>query len=174
LPVAPTQSTTPEPEPVESTDVLSATDPVSEKPASTTKETTVVVATTSSSTPAALTATDTPKPAFTQTSVAKPVKELPTFTESTIATSSGLIALIEQATTTEDAIIAGIATRPNSILQIVYTLFGFIVIGLLVGAAVIEIRRDRYIQVAYSLGLLAVMGGLWYIHALLTGGAVIV
>ncbi len=69
---------------------------------------------------------------------------------------------------------AGVATKPNTLLQIMYTLFGFIVIGLLVGAAVMEVKRDRYVQVAYSLGLLVVMGGLWYIHTLLTHGAVII
>ncbi len=162
----------PEPQSTENTDVLAASDPVpAEVVASTTD--TLAVATTSSSTPVLL-ADDVITPVREAAPVAQIKKELPLMTESMIATSSGLIALIEQATSTEDSVMAGIATRPNSILQIIYTLFGFIVVGLLVGAAVIEVKRDRYVQVAYSLGLLIVMGGLWYIHTLLTGGAVIV
>lgn len=154
----------------EDTDVLAATDPAPAEPATTTEET---VATTSSSTPALVSnENNSPRAATPAAPVAR--KELPTFTESTIATSSGLVALIEQATTTESTPIADVATRPNTILQIVYTLFGFIVIGLLVGAAVVEAKRDRYVQVAYSIGLLAVMGGLWYVHTLLTHGAVII
>ena len=161
----------PEPESVENTDVLSASDPaVTEIVASSTTET---VATTSSST-ATLVVNDEVTPVKEAAPVAKVKKELPLITESTIATSSGLIALIEQATSTEDSAVAGIATKPNTILQIIYTLFGFIVIGLLVGAAVVEMRHNRYVQAAYSLGLLIVMGGLWYIHTLLTSGAVIV
>ncbi len=155
----------------EDTDVLAATDPAPVAPATTTE----TVATTSTTTPT-LAST---RPARSQTEPAAPVakKDFSTLVppESMIATSSGLIALIEEATTTtEGAPFAGVATKPNSLLQIIYTLFGFIVIGLLVGAAVIEVKRDRYVQVAYSLGLLAVMGGLWYVHTLLTTGAVIV
>lgn len=168
-PVATTPTSSPEPEEVEDTDVLAATDPAPVTPATTTDDT---VATTSTSTPV-LATTESPTE---KTTLAAPVarKELPAFTESTIATSSGLIALLEQATSTDGAPVAGVITKPNTLLQIVYTLFGFIVIGLLVGAAVIEVRRDRYVQVAYSLGLLAIMGGLWFIHSLLTVGAVIV
>lgn len=154
---------------VEDTDVLAATDPAPVTPSTTTEET---IATTSSSTPLLATTESSSKESFLAAPVAR--KELPAFTESMIATSSGLIALIEQSTTTENTPVAGIVTKPNSLLQIVYTLFGFIVIGLLVGAAVMEVKRDRYVQVAYSLGLLAIMGGLWYIHTLLTSGAVIV
>jgi uncharacterized protein YkwD len=155
-------------EQVEDTDVLAATDPVPAIPATTTEETTAMVS------------TSTPAVAITEPIKAIPVKapvarkELPAFNESMIATSSGLIALIEQATTTNDSVAAGVATKPSALLQIFYTLFGFIVIGLLVAAAVVEVKHNRYVQVAYSLGLLIVMGGLWYIHTLLTHGAVII
>lgn len=158
-----------EPEKVENTDVLSATDPAPVTPSTTTPET---VATTSTSTPVLSTTGSQAKESVPATPVAR--KELPTLLESTIATSSGLIALLEQATTTDKAPVAGVITKPSTLLQIIYTLFGFIVIGLLVGAAIMEVKRDRYVQVAYSLGLLVVMGGLWYIHSLLTVGAVII
>ncbi|MEK7462450.1 MAG: CAP domain-containing protein [Patescibacteria group bacterium] len=160
-----------EKEKVEDTDVLAATDPAPVTPAKTTTKT---VATTSTSTPV-LASGEKSKPVVTE-SKTEPVfkKELPIFIPTMIATSSGLVALIEQATTTDKTPIAGMVTKPSALLQIVYTLFGFIVIGLLVGAAVIEVKRDRYLQVAYSLGLLVIMGGLWFIHSLLTTGAVII
>lgn len=96
--------------------------------------------------------------------------------KSTIATSSGLaaVALDDAATTTEAEIAAGVATSPNKLLQIVYTLFGFVVVGLLTASVVVEAKKTRYVQMAYGFGLLAIMAGLWYIHTLLTTGAVIV
>lgn len=92
-----------------------------------------------------------------------------------VATSSGLaIANIETPVENIDSPVAGIATKPNSLLQIVYTLFGIIVVGLLITSVVIEARRTHYLQAAYGFGLLAIMLGLWYIHSLLTTGAVVV
>ena len=163
-PVTTTPAPEAETEGIINTDVLAATDPTQTLPELAVVET---VATTSSSTPVVATA----EPVISQTNVITvPLehKAIPTLAESMIATSSGLIALIQQATTTELTPLAGVITKPNRLLQITYTLFGFIVIGLLVGAAVMEVRRDRYLQVAYSFGLLAIMGGLLYIHSLLT------
>jgi hypothetical protein len=152
----------------ENSDVLAATDPAP-APATTTPEeiasttdTDVMPSDEASTTPIAT--TDTPR----SNQVLPPV-----IPESTIATSSGLAAFSETATTSEPAPVAGVVTRPNALLQIVYTLFGFIVIGLLLAAAVTEARHNRFVQVAYSFGLLLVMGGLWYVHAILTTGTVI-
>ena len=96
--------------------------------------------------------------------------------KSTIATSSGLaaVALDDASTTPEAQIAAGVATSPNKLLQIAYVLFGFIVVGLLTASVVVEAKKTRYVQMAYGFGLLAIMAGLWYIHSLLTVGAVIV
>ncbi len=96
--------------------------------------------------------------------------------KSTIATSSGLaaVALDDATTTTEAAVIGAVATKPHKLLQIIYTLFGFVVVGLLVASVVVEARKTRYVQMAYGFGLLAIMAGLWYIHTILTTGAVIV
>ena len=96
--------------------------------------------------------------------------------KSTIATSSGLaaIALDDATTTTEAEVAGGVATKPHKLLQIIYTLFGFIVVGLLTASVVVEAKKTRYVQMAYGFGLLAIMAGLWYIHTLLTTGAVIV
>jgi hypothetical protein len=92
-----------------------------------------------------------------------------------VATSSGLaVANIDAPAENNDSIAAGIATKPNTLLQIVYTLFGLIVVGLLITSVVVEARRSHYAQVAYGFGLLAIMAGLWYIHSLLTTGAIVV
>lgn len=91
------------------------------------------------------------------------------------ATSSGLAVanIIESPQPENKTLFASIATKPNTILQIVYTLFGFIVIGLLLASVVLEARRSHYVQVAYGFALIAIMAGLWFIHALLTTGAVV-
>jgi Cysteine-rich secretory protein family len=95
--------------------------------------------------------------------------------KSTIATSSGLAAIaLDDATTTPEEVAGGVATKPHKLLQIVYVLFGFIVVGLLTASVVVEAKKTRYVQMAYGFGLLAIMAGLWYIHTLLTTGAVIV
>ena len=98
------------------------------------------------------------------------------FEQSTIATSSGLapIATDEPPAPEDDNITGAVATKPNTLLQIAYTLFGFIVVGLLAASVVVEAKKTRYVQMAYAFGLLAIMAGLWYIHLLLTTGAVVV
>jgi hypothetical protein len=98
------------------------------------------------------------------------------FEKSTIATSSGLapISIDEPPVLEDDNITGAVATKPHTLLQIIYTLFGFIVVGLLTASVVVEAKKTRYVQMAYGFGLLAIMAGLWYIHVLLTTGAVIV
>jgi hypothetical protein len=98
------------------------------------------------------------------------------FEKSTIATSSGLapISIDEPPVLEDDNITGAVATKPHTLLQIIYTLFGFIVVGLLTASVVVEAKKTRYVQMAYGFGLLAIMAGLWYIHLLLTTGAVIV
>lgn len=93
-----------------------------------------------------------------------------------ISTSSGLA--VARITTPVDgghagATAAKIATQPNTLLQFTYMALGLLVVLLLSISAALEMRRLRFVQVAYSFGLLVVMGGLWYVHALLTTGAVI-
>lgn len=93
-----------------------------------------------------------------------------------IATSSGLaianITTVNDGTTVDSA--ASIATQPNELLQIVYIVLGIIILLLLSASIIVEARRLRFIQVAYGFILLFGMGGLWYVHSLLTAGAVII
>jgi hypothetical protein len=93
-----------------------------------------------------------------------------------MATSSGLAVatIIEEPQERGFASFVALVTKPNSLLQIIYLVFGVIVVSLLIASVVSETRRMHYIQAAYGVGLLILMGGLWYVHALLTTGAVVV
>jgi uncharacterized protein YkwD len=93
-----------------------------------------------------------------------------------LATSSGLAVatLIEPSRAHAGATIAAVATQPNVLLDIVYTGIVGVIIILLVASLLGEARRLHVVQVAYSIALLFAIGGLWYVHALLTSGAVIV
>jgi len=93
-----------------------------------------------------------------------------------LATSSGLAVatLIEPSRAHAGATIAAVATQPNVLLDIVYTGIVGVIILLLVASLLGEARRLHVVQVAYSIALLFAIGGLWYVHALLTSGAVIV
>lgn len=96
--------------------------------------------------------------------------------KATVATSSGLAVanIFEEPTADDVKALTALATKPNTVLQIAYVLFGFIVIGLLLASVVFEVRHSRYVQAAYGFALLAIMSGLWYVHVLLTHGAVVV
>ncbi len=93
-----------------------------------------------------------------------------------IATSSGLAVanIVEEPTVSSPTSLASIITKPNALLQAIYLFFGLIVVSLLLASVVTEAKRTRYVQMAYGVGLLLVMGGLWYLHSLLTTGAVVV
>lgn len=194
---------TPAEKPVVKTVVTAAPAPAPKIPAATTKPATTVTPKPTTATTATKTQTDvlgtTEKPVVTEVTareedtvsttpkqsdivVVPATNEAKTVTESEngvivetelMASSSGLaIASIDtpiQNATTK----AGLATQPNKILQIVYVLFGFIVLGLLIASVVVEARKSRYTQMAYGIGLLFIMAGLWYVNALLTTGATV-
>lgn len=96
--------------------------------------------------------------------------------ESSIATSSGLVVAsiseppVNQAGTTMGSII----TQPSEMLQLIYMVLGMLVMALLLFSAAFEARQLHFVQVSYSLGLMVSMGALWYVHSLLTAGAVII
>jgi len=93
-----------------------------------------------------------------------------------LATSSGLAVatMIDTSTSHAGATIAAVATRPNLVLQFLYVMVVSLIVISLAYALVIEARRLHYVQVAYSLALMCVMGGLWFLHGALTSGAVII
>lgn len=92
-----------------------------------------------------------------------------------IATSSGLaVATVYKEPLENKGAIFGLATQPNELLQLIYTVLAGMVVGLLIVSVALEAKRHRYMQMAYGLILIFVMGGMWFIHSLLTAGAVIV
>ncbi len=113
----------------------------------------------------------------------EPERYIPVVTDNVVvleapimATSSGLA--IANITTSNQphagATAVSIATQPNTLLQIVYVTLGAIILFLLTLSIVLEARRFHYMQVAYGVMLIIGMGGLWYVHSLLTTGAVVV
>ena len=132
-----------------------------------------VVATTSSTTEAAIVvATATSE----DTVIAETTDDSVVLETTMISTSSGLAVanIMQSPEESQPGLMAGIATKPNVLLQYIYAFFGLIVLGLLLASIFIEARRTHYIQMFYGGGLLIVMAGLWYVHSLLTMGAVIV
>ena len=69
--------------------------------------------------------------------------------------------------------IAMIATSPSSMMQCVYWVLGLIAIMALIASVAIEWRKQRPVQVMYGVSLLCVMAALFYIHTVVTSGAVV-
>lgn len=96
----------------------------------------------------------------------------------TLTTSSNLIEVpINTALTTPEprptTEMAMIATSPSTMMQRVYWMLGFFAIIALVLSVAIEWRQQRPVQVFYGVALLYAMAALFYIHTLVTGGAVV-
>lgn len=95
--------------------------------------------------------------------------------QSMISTSSGLpVAESEVAVEQQSTSFLSLATQPNTVMQIAYTLIALAVFLLLILSFVNEMRHAHPIQMAYSLSLLLMMGGLYWLHTSLTSGAIIV
>ncbi len=67
-----------------------------------------------------------------------------------------------------------LATQPHAVLQIFYSIIGILVLLSLLVSIFIEIRHQHPVQIAYGSGLLAVMGVLYYVHMVISNGALIV
>ena len=134
----------------------------------------------SSSTPASTTAstslaTTKPKPPVVPATISEPKEEVVVLETTMIATSSGLaVATVTGPAVTDNNSLFGLATKPNIVLQSLYLVLGILVVSMLAASVVIESRRKHYPQVAYSFVLLLGMAGLWYVHSVLTTGAVII
>lgn len=67
-----------------------------------------------------------------------------------------------------------IATQPHVILEILYVIIGLFVLTSVLLSIFIEIKHQEPVQIAYGAGLLAIIGLLYYMHMLLTSGALVV
>lgn len=70
-------------------------------------------------------------------------------------------------------LLSKVATSPKLVLQILYSIIGLFVLGVLMFALIMEWRRHHPIQIAYSAGLLMVMTLLFVLHGLISGGVMI-
>jgi len=95
-----------------------------------------------------------------------------------MATSSGLPSLraaphADTAGATETALVARLATQPNTVLTLIYSVLTVVIGAMLLGALALTWRAHRMRQVAYTLGLLLLMTGLVALHYYVTAGAVV-
>lgn len=67
-----------------------------------------------------------------------------------------------------------VLTQPHLVLQMLYVVIGIFVLASLIISILVEIKRQHPVQIAYSLALLVLMTGLFYVHSMLTAGAVVV
>ncbi len=74
---------------------------------------------------------------------------------------------------TEPAGLSAVLTKPHFVLQMLYAIIGLFVLISLILSVGIEVRHQQPLQIAYGLVLLFLMGGLFYLHAALTTGAII-
>jgi hypothetical protein len=87
-----------------------------------------------------------------------------------VAAPAGLSAPAPQ----EDApFMARLLTQPHRILQLLYIVIGAFVLVSLLLSIIIEVRRQQPLQIAYGFGLLLLMAGLFTVHILISGGALI-
>lgn len=93
-----------------------------------------------------------------------------------VSTSTGLAPATSTASSTEDVqyTFGTIATKPNFLLQLVYLFLGLVVVSVLLFSVVSEVRKLHYVQAVYGVALLILMIILWYVHSLLTTGALII
>ena len=80
----------------------------------------------------------------------------------------------EPPTTQNASMVDVLAISPQTVLQVLYVLLGLFVVAALSLSLALELRRHNPIQVAYSLGLLLIMSGLYYLQTMVISGATIV
>jgi len=108
----------------------------------------------------------------------EPVQQKPDLYSSFISTSTGAVPASIDPTRVEVneniPYIYKMLTQPHAALQIMYVIIGLFVTTALVLSVFIEFRRQQPMQIAYSLGLLVLMTGLFYIHEALSASVIIV
>jgi hypothetical protein len=93
-----------------------------------------------------------------------------------VSTSTGGIPATINSTEVNEStpFIASVVTKPNRILQMLYMVIGAFVFISLMMSILIEVRRQQPVQIAYGVGLLSLMFGLFYIHSVLISGVSII
>ena len=109
---------------------------------------------------------------------------LPTDSREVVSLYSGMAASSTNLTpvpyTTSNSVInqvptmAALATEPNTLLQLIYLILGSITAFALIASVVVEWRHHRPLQTVYGLALLLMMAGLFYIHTIISSGAIVI
>ena len=81
---------------------------------------------------------------------------------------------IDSASPAESSLIGRLATSPHTALQLLYVGLALFVIAALMLSVLVEFRRQHPVQIAYGVGQLAVMGGLLYIHQIVTDTVLVI
>ena len=82
--------------------------------------------------------------------------------------------------TTSDSVLiqtpkmAALATEPSTLLQVIYLVLGSVTALVLIASVVLEWRHHRPVQTVYGIALLLVMALLFYIHTIISSGAVVI
>lgn len=93
-----------------------------------------------------------------------------------VATSSGLLPSLESrgyAVESDTKTISALATKPRTVLQVIYTVIGSIVLLLLLISIILGYRSHHIRPVLAGVGLLMLMSVLFVWHIAVTGGAVV-
>ncbi len=91
-------------------------------------------------------------------------------------TTGGIPATIDKDTNTASyntPFTTRLLTQPSLLLQIIYVVIGLFVLFSLFLSVFIEVRKQNPIQIAYSIGLLVLMFGLFYVQGILSSGVTI-
>jgi uncharacterized protein YkwD len=109
------------------------------------------------------------------TPAASPIFDTFLARSSMVATSSGLaVAKLGAEVMNEPVSFVALATQPNTVMQVIYLLIALAVFVLLVLSFVNELRHAHPVQVGYSVAMLLLMSGLYWLHTSLTEGAIVV
>ena len=101
----------------------------------------------------------------------------PLYSDFISTTTDAVVAKIEPTNNVETRTTSsffGLFTQPHKVLQTLYVLIGVFVLIALLLSIFIEIRRQKPIQVAYGVGLLVLMFGLFYLHNAVSTGVLII
>ncbi len=97
-----------------------------------------------------------------------------TITTTTASQGNTQPEVIEKVPESTLALMVGrIATSPSTLLQLLYVAFALFVVGSLLMSIIIEVRQQRPVQIAYSVALLFLMTGLFYLQQSVIAGAMI-
>jgi len=101
----------------------------------------------------------------------------PVVSDSFIATSATPIAGVDSEPSATAGMtpstLASLATKPATVMEMVYITLSFFVLVALFLSIMIEVRRQQPLQIAYALCLLTLMGGMWWLHTSLTNTVLI-